>query len=94
MGPTVCELEGPIPILNISNTLIMVFSIKLTKNANYWRLFNVLYGTSAFLIKTINSLNKTPEYIKKALTAGSKIAAALSQSQALFIWFSIRHVIF
>jgi hypothetical protein len=24
MGPTVCELEGPIPILNRSNTLIAI----------------------------------------------------------------------
>ena len=23
IGPTVCELDGPMPILNISNTLIM-----------------------------------------------------------------------
>ena len=26
IGPTVCELEGPIPILKRSNTLIFIFS--------------------------------------------------------------------
>ncbi len=27
MGPTVCELEGPIPILNISKTLIIITNL-------------------------------------------------------------------
>ena len=39
MGPTVCELEGPIPILKRSNTLIAKGHLPGMENFRYIRLF-------------------------------------------------------
>ena len=39
MGPTVCELEGPIPILKRSNTLIAKGHLPKMENFRYFRLF-------------------------------------------------------